>query len=136
MKTRVEVPGVMDPLEATYKAQEQVADMERRLRERDPLDVIIALTTRLALAIDKLHKLAGECAECGGTGETGELYEARTMTDDPRLVDSPHARERRRRIARCGSEVLPGVIAAGVLASPCPACADIRETIRICEARE
>jgi hypothetical protein len=109
------------------------AELERKLRERDPLDVIIALTTRLALAIDKLRELAGECAECNGTGELGELYEAHTMTDDPRLLATPHARKRRARVARCGSRVVDMVCAAGVLVSPCPACADIRATIRTCE---
>jgi hypothetical protein len=109
------------------------ADVDRRLRELDPLDVIIALTTRLALALDKLHALARECAECGGTGETGELYELRTMTDDPRLIDGPMAYGRRSRIARCGSMVSKMVCAAAVLVSPCPACADIRATIRTCE---
>lgn len=127
---------ILQAAEVSADTVPSVAELERKLAARDPLDVIIALTTRLALAIDKLRELADECAECNGTGETGELYEARTMTDDPRLVGSPHARERRRRIARCGSEVLPGVIAAGVLASPCPACAALRQTIRICEALE
>lgn len=112
------------------------AELERKLAARDPLDVIIALTVRLALAIDKLRALAGECAECNGTGELGELYEARTMTDDPRLLESPNAKKRRAKIARCGSEVAAGVMGAGVLSSPCPECADIRATIRTCEASD
>lgn len=102
-------------------------------RTRCTLDVIIELTTRLALAITKLREIADACAECGGTGETGEMYEIRTMTDDPRLIGGERAKHRRARIALCGSAVSNFVIGAAVLTTPCPACADLRATIRTCE---
>lgn len=109
------------------------AQLERKLSQLDPLDVVIALTSRLALAIDRLQRLADACPACGGKGWTGELLEARRMTDDPRSIEGPHAAVRRDRIRRFGAMVAKMVCGAGTLKTPCPACAPIRETIRLCE---
>ena len=108
----------------------------RQLRTLDPLDVVIALTTRLALAIDRLRKLADACAGCGGTGETHVEYDAHTMTDDPRILVGAFGYQRRARLKKYGSRVERQPRGVAVLRTKCAMCADIRETVRICEAAE
>jgi len=117
-------------------ARVSAVELEAKIRKADPLEVIIALTTRLALAIDRLRRIAEACPACGGSGETGESYAAHTMTDDPRLIGRPHARRRRALIRKFGATVAKLACGAGTLKTRCAACAPIRDTIRICEASE
>jgi hypothetical protein len=112
------------------------SQLERRLRNLDPLDVVIALTHRLALAIETLHRIRAACPLCNGKGETVGEYLAYTLTDDPRLLAGGYAYWRAVRLAKFGAMVERQPRARAVLVSPCPECAELRATIKLCEASE
>lgn len=98
---------------------------------RDPLDVVIGLTYRLGLAVATLKSVSSACTLCAGAGKLRERWEMHLLTDDERI----ERRMNRWHILQAGSYVLPHVVTAGYLWTPCPVCGPLRKTVKICEGR-
>jgi hypothetical protein len=84
-------------------------------RERDEIDVVLALTLRLSLALVELKAQVAACAFCGGTGVRVARWEAYRVHGQilPRVMTQPAG--------------------AAVELKSCASCERVRHVIRTCE---